>query len=200
MVVTDSANNRVLIWNSIPTIDGTAADLVLGQTSMTSCAANAGVPASASTLSNPGGAWTDGTRLVVNDASNNRVLVWNSFPTSNGQAADLVLGQANFTSVAVNQGGGASAGTMNSPFGGVYVNNGQLFVADNRNNRVLVWNSFPTINGQAADMVFGQVNFTATGYATSATTLRGPSGVYVSGTQLFITDSSNDRVLIYNGS
>jgi len=195
MVVADGGNNRVLIWNSIPTSDGTAPDLVLGQNDFTHCTANTGYsPVSASTLSFPGGVWTDGTRLVVLDYYNNRVLVWNTFPTSNNQNADLVLGQSDFTGFL----SGTSATTLNGPFGGVFVSpTGQLFVTDTGNNRVLVWNTFPTSNGQAADRVLGQPDFATATTGLSATTLNQPSGVYASGTNVFVTDTINSRVLIY---
>ena len=38
--------------------------------------------------------------LVVIDAGNHRALVWNQFPQSNSQPADLVLGQPDFTTSA----------------------------------------------------------------------------------------------------
>jgi len=198
IVVADSDNHRVLIWHSIPTSDGTAADLVLGQQNMDSCDLNAG-GIGPNTLNLPTGVWTDGNRLVVNDTDNSRVLIWNSFPTNNGQAADLVLGQDNFSGSLANRGTVAAANTVSRPYIGVYVLNDQLFVADTNNNRVLVWNSFPTSDGQTADQVLGQSNFTDTTEGITATTLSRPSGVYVSGTQLFITDLANNRVLIYYG-
>ena len=40
---------------------------------------------------------TNSTRLLVADTNNSRVLVWLTFPTTNGQAADFVLGQPDFT-------------------------------------------------------------------------------------------------------
>lgn len=190
MVVADAGHNRVMIWNSIPTVDGTAANLVLGQPNFTSFASGV----SATSLNYAGGAWTDGTRVVVLDTNNNRVLIWKTFPASNGQAADVVLGQTSFTSNAP----GTSATTLNAPYEGVFVSAaGQLFVVDSRNNRVLVWNAFPTTNGQAADVVLGQPNFTTSTTGTSATTLNNPVGVSVSGTQVFVTDQRNNRVLIY---
>ena len=42
--------------------------------------------------------YSDGTHLFVADYDNNRVLIWNNIPTSNGQAANMVLGQPNMTS------------------------------------------------------------------------------------------------------
>lgn len=197
MMVADAANNRVLIWNAVPTTDGAPADLVLGQNGMTACYANASpvaAPPTASTLSNPTAVWTDGTRLAVSDTNNNRVLIWNTFPTANGQAADLVLGQPDFISAA----SALSATGLNHPYYGVFVDAAdQLFVADSINRRVLVWNSFPTANGQAADVVLGQPDFNTAIPGVSATTMGVPTGVFVSGSQLLVTDQGNNRVLVY---
>ena len=41
--------------------------------------------------------------LCVTDAGNNRIMVWNGIPNTNGQACDFVLGQANMTDVDHNQ-------------------------------------------------------------------------------------------------
>ena len=199
LIVADGSNHRVLIWNSIPATDGVAANLVLGQDNFTSCVANRGGTAAANTLNRPAGLWSDGTRLVVSDRINHRVLVWNSIPTSNGQAADLVLGQSDFVSIAYNQGGPASASTMAAPYNGVYFNSTQLFVGDTANNRVLVWNSFPTTNGQAADNVLGQPDFATTTTGTTSTSMNQPYGVFLYGKQLIVTDVSNNRYMIYNG-
>lgn len=199
LLVADQLNNRVLIWNSIPTSDGQVADLVLGQTNFTSCSANPGGITGAGTLDALSGIWTDGTRLVVVDTGNSRVLIWNTFPTSNGQNADLVLGQQNFTSRNENQGGMASASTLAYPFAGVYSSNNQLFITDSDNNRVLVWNTWPIANGQAADKVIGQPGFVTTTNNLTATGLDYPSGVYLSGKKLIVTDSDNGRYLVYTG-
>lgn len=202
LIVADAGNNRVLIWNSIPATDGVAADLVLGQAGFTSCAPNQGGAAAANTLNLPTGLWSDGTRLAVADSSNNRVLIWNSIPTAMDQAADLVLGQADFISVLPNIGGAASApaaSSVNAPGGGVYLNSVQLVVADSGNNRILIWNKFPSANGQAADAVLGQAGLTTNAPATSATGLFSPGGVFLSGRQLIVSDTKNNRYLIYNG-
>ena len=45
----------------------------------------------------PQGVWIQGGKLYVADTQDHRVLIYNSIPTSNGAAADLVLGQPNFT-------------------------------------------------------------------------------------------------------
>lgn len=199
LIVTDGGNNRVLIWNTIPTADGTPADMVLGQANFTSCTADGGGAVGANTLDYPNGMWSDGTRLAVADYNNNRVLIWNTIPTANNQAADVVLGQPNFTSSSANQGGAASASTMNQPYDGVYFNNAQLFVGDGGNNRVLIWNTFPTTNGKAADVVLGEPDLTTTTGGTSATLMSDPTGVFLIGKQLVVSDTGNARYLIFNG-
>jgi DNA-binding beta-propeller fold protein YncE len=107
---------------------------------------------------NPHSVYCDGTRLFVSDTASNRVLVWNSIPTSNGQAASFVLGQSSFLSHTANA-GGISGATMNLP-AGVFGDGTRLFVADSGNNRVLVWNALPTGMGQTASFALGQPNLT----------------------------------------
>ena len=59
----------------------------------------------ASSFDRPAAVWTDGNRVIVSDRDNNRVLLWNSWPTANNQPADLVLGQPEgFTRVFVDEG------------------------------------------------------------------------------------------------
>ena len=206
LVVADTENNRVLIWNSLPTANGVPADLVLGQSSFTSCANNdtngdgtsESIP-TASTLSFPGGVWTDGTRLLVADTSNYRVLLWNEFPTANGQPADVVLGQPDFNTVAET----TTAESLRGPRA-VISNGEQIFVADGENHRVMVWNQFPTTDGTAADVVLGQPDFTsrnqgdpASGTSPSARSLYQPSGIFLAVPYLGVVDSGNNRVLIF---
>merc|ERR1712023_166355 len=89
----------------MPTQSGTLPDIVLGQNSLDHCIANddnqdgdTDSQPSARTFDVPAGAWTDGEKLLVIDSTNNRVLVWNTFPTENFEPADLVLGQPDFAS------------------------------------------------------------------------------------------------------
>lgn len=253
LIVSDGGNNRVLIWNSIPTSNGTPADLVLGQANFTSGSANRGGSAAANTLSNPVGLWSDGNTLMVGDNTNNRVLIWTSFPTTNGEDADLVIGQSSMSGatytcdashtggaygIAVLNGkliisdatghrvlifntipntngvsadmvlgqtdmttctsGSISASTFNSPRGLSADSKGKLIVADRSRHRVLVWNSFPTSNGQAADVVIGQLTFATSSNSMTQSTLDWPATVHSTGERLYIGDTQNARVLIYN--
>ena len=220
LIVGDSDNNRVLIWNTIPTASGAAPDLVLGQQNLSTCVRRnngsgvSGAP-NASNFDFPAGVWTDGTRVVVADYDDHRVLIWNTFPTANDQAADVVLGQTDFTSdVADNDGSGVSGAISASNFGGVYdglySNGTQLFVADYTNDRVMVWNTFPTTNFQAADVVLGQPDFScgAENSAANGSCTQGPSanaqgfndpeGIIQIGKKLIVTDESNNRYLIFD--
>ena len=169
LVVTDSDNARVLIYKKIPKKSGAKPDIVLGQKNLNTCVVlnnGNGVPGapSAANFSYPAGVWTDGTRLVVADEDESRVLIWKKFPKKNFQPADIVLGQPNFTSNVENNNGSGGSGSpsasnMNMPYDGVYSNGTQLFVTDQMNNRVMIWNTFPTANFTPADVVLGQPNF-----------------------------------------
>jgi hypothetical protein len=200
LFVADTSNNRVLIYNSIPTSNNASADVVVGQQNMTSNSANQGGSASASTLSSPATVYSDGIKLFIADGANNRVLVYNSIPTSNNASADVVIGQQNMTSSDANQGGSdPTASTLAIPYG-VSSNGSKLFVTDWANSRVLIFNSIPTSNGASADVVVGQSTMTANDApaATSATTLYLPSEVRSFGSKLAVTDRMSNRVLIYN--
>jgi hypothetical protein len=190
LIVADQFNNRVLVYNSVPTVSGAAADLVLGQTNFTTQASGT----TSSKMRYPARVFSDGTRLIVNDQGNYRVLIWNTFPTSNGQAADLVLGQANFTSGTAPT---RSASTI-TDFGPVVKSGSKLIVGDS--DRVLIWNTFPTANNQPADIVLGQQNMTLSGAYNPgpANSLGSETSSFTDGTRLFVSDTGRNRVLIWN--
>jgi hypothetical protein len=199
LLVSDSGNHRLLIWSSQPTSNGQAANLVLGQANFVSNEANRGGAATASTLNNPYGIWTNGTKLVVADLGNNRVLIWDTFPTVAGQAADRVLGQPDMSTSTPNT-GGIDEYTMSNP-AAVWVVGTKLIVSDNGNNRVLIWNTFPTYNDQPADLVLGQPFFTtlsANFGGISGATLKAPRDVWSDGVNLVIADEGNHRLLVWD--
>ena len=206
LVVADTENHRVLIWNSIPSTNNVPADLVLGQGAFTTCAGNdtngdgtsESIP-TASTLYFPGGVWTDGNRLLVADTSNYRVLLWSTFPTTNGQPADVVLGQPDFNTVAET----TTATSLRGPRS-VTSTGEQIFVAEEENHRVLVWNQFPATNGAAADVVLGQPDFTSRnlgdptpGTVPSARSLYQPTGLFLATPYLGVVDRGNNRLLLF---
>lgn len=196
LAVADTGNNRVLIWNSLPTTFATPADVVLGQTDM---AGNTVAAVSASSLNKPesvafvgSGA---GAKLIVADRDNHRVLIWNTVPTSHNTAASLVLGQADFTSATP----ACSASAMRAP-ADIVSDGTKLVVADAENFRALVWSSLPTQNGQSADAVLGQadaVTCTAPG-TVNAQSLSEPRGVAIdSNGKIYVSDRTNNRIVRY---
>ena len=76
--------------------------------------------------------------LYVSDTFNNRVLAWkNATGFTSGQPADLVIGQQDMYRTSA-QGPGQQFQTgLNSPTGLAVDSNGNLYVADSGNNRIL---------------------------------------------------------------
>jgi sugar lactone lactonase YvrE len=211
--VADTDNNRVLSWESVDVYqNGDPADLVIGQPNFSSNAAPN--PPSATSLNEPSGIAVDydGT-LFVADTGNNRVLMYtppldaDDYPIySNGMAADAVLGQPDFASAtAANP---PDAASLNAPQGITIDNRGNLVVADRNNNRVLGFEP-PFESGIEAIYMVGQprnnndsLDFTsriAPNPPTNAS-LNQPTGVAVGvlGDELYVADSGNNRVLVYN--
>ncbi|MEX2542184.1 MAG: Ig-like domain-containing protein [Trueperaceae bacterium] len=208
LIVVDSGNNRVLVWNSIPSEHGVPADMVIGQRDFESCEENGGGGPGQATLRNPIDAWADGNRLIVADSGNNRVLSWHGFPSTDFASADVVVGQDRFDT------GGAGAGEYRLNFPTYLASNGnQLFVADTYNNRMLVWDVIPESNGAPADYALGQGDLFCTienstsvdygycnysyGEEVGKHMLYAPAGVHLDGGLLVIADGYNARYLIF---
>ena len=195
LLVADRENHRILIWNTIPTTNGANADVVVGQPDFTS----SGNHISQTGFNEPEGIWSDGTKLVVADLFNNRVLIWNTIPTTNGAPADVVVGQPDFNTGDLPN--PPTAQSLNRPFD-VVSDGARLFVSDTFNNRVLVYSPFPTSNNPAASFVLGQADFThgdgnLGNLSPTAQTLSNPYGLFINGSQLFVSDFNNARVLIF---
>jgi hypothetical protein len=207
--IADTANSRVLGWKDAAGFaNGDPADLVIGQPDFLSGACNNG-GLGATSLCDPYGVAVDASgNLYVADADNNRVLEYDapfatcaSFPCIGG-GANLVFGQGgSFTSSLPNN-GGVSANSLSDPVGIALDDGGNLYVADEGNNRVLEYNT-PLTTDTTADTVFGQGgNFgsnVSNNGGVSADSLASPDGVAVdSGGNLYTADTGNSRVLEYN--
>ncbi len=177
-----------------------SASVVVGQKDFTSNSANQGGSVGANTLKAAYQMIMVGSKLVVTDENNHRLLIFNSLPTTNNAAADVVIGQPDFVSSSANQGSAnPTANTLNIPTD-LSTDGTKLFVADNSNHRILIYNRLPTSNNASADIVIGQTTMNTKTSGLTASTLNQPVGVFfdVSTTKLFISDSINNRVLIYN--
>jgi hypothetical protein len=201
LIVSDTGHHRLLIWRTLPTHDGTPADLLIGQPDFTSEGRNGRASAGPATLNVPTGIATNGRVLAVADAWNHRVLIWTTFPTRSNQPADIVLGQTDFTSASANRGKDApTAASLNWCYG-VAIDGETLYVADTGNRRVLVWNRIPTQNGAPADLVLGQNDFATRdengGRAVDAAGMRWPHAIAVDRGRLFVADAGDNRIMVW---
>lgn len=194
--VADRVNNRVLKFAAAATKpNGADANVVLGQANFTTGTSGT----SSTTMNAPWGVHVDGNgRLWVAERSNNRVTRFdNAASLSNGAAANGVLGQSNFTSST----SGLAADKFDGPRGVFTDNLGRLYVGDEGNSRIVVFNSAATKpNGSDADYVLGQPNFTTTGAVTSQTGLSYPSTVFVDNpsNHIWIPDTYSHRILRFD--
>jgi len=137
-------NNRVLVYLD-PLNTDTVADVVFGQPNFTSNTFNNG-GVSASSLRRPTGVHVDDAgNIWVADQSNHRVLEYKNSPIPD-TVADVVLGQPDFISNTINN-GGVSAVSLNFPNKLIVDIFGNIYVAELFNHRVLVYDGFlPALN------------------------------------------------------
>ncbi len=203
LYVADFSNNRVLEFNtpfascgSFPCVGGSA-NMVFGQGgSFTANSCNNG-GVSADSLCGPAGVALDAAaNLYVADATNNRVLEYNT-PLTTNTTADKVFGQSgNFTTNICNN-CGVRGNTLCDPTGVALDGSGDLFVADSSNNRVLEYDT--PLTNTTANRVFGQLDLTTGNPGLSATGLNGPFGVALDPDgNLYVADAINNRVLEYD--
>lgn len=197
LAVVDSRSHRVMIWNTLPTTNGQAADVILGQPDARSIVPNNPPTQSLTQMRLPTAAATDGTHLAVADPGNHRVLLWQSLPLMGNTPPDVVLGQMSGSGSLANAGLGApTAATLNAPLS-VSFDGSRLIVADSGNHRVLIWNQIPTQNFAPASTVVGQTSFTTGTPLPSTQGFKDPSSAVLSNGSLLVADAANNRVLLY---
>lgn len=195
-------------------VNNHGARLIIGQTSFT----RQDPISSREVLGAAQGVAYVGNRLFVADGNrlgarpvNNRILIYNNVagfvpepdqllpqdslcPACVG-LPDIVLGQPDFDTTASSD--LPDAPGLNNP-SAVHSDGVVLAVADTNNNRVLLWNPVPAVSGAPPDVVLGQSDFSGFSPATSASGMRGPQGVWIDGGRLFVADTQNSRILIWN--
>lgn len=206
MLVPDQDNQRVLIYPKPGHL--AAAQLALGQDDLVHGGESR---VKARSLAYPTAIAVDRRagqlpHVYVADFGNSRVLGWYDLGSLvDGKPADLVLGQRSFGDNTCNGGGGAGATTLCWPRSLVVDANGDLWVADTWNHRVLRFpRPYDQTSGEPheADLVLGQSSLLSgvvNGSATNVLTERGfytPSGLALGpdGT-LWVSDRDNNRVL-----
>jgi len=208
LYVVDSGNHRVARWNGIPSDDGEPPTLVMGQDNLEENEANRqGLVGSGSLFFPTGVCSGDDQHVFVADKDNHRVLIWKKIPFSDGWNADISLGQLGMDERDANRGDfdNVQQDTMSFPTGVFYdVENDKVFVVDQGNNRVLIWNSLPRDSGQPADVVIGQKDFVSRSPnmgkgegRASQESMYFPNDVVAGKTGFFVSDTGNNRVLYW---
>ena len=202
LYVADTYNNRVLGFKDYRALKaGMPADIVIGQGDMKHglCNGNGGTHPSATSLCLPTGLVVDVSgNLYVADSGNGRVLRFPApFAHQGLEQADLVLGQRDFKTVITDP----TQFTMARPYGLALSGNDGLLVSDIVHNRVLFfrYDNGGFSNGQAAEKVLGQPDFTTIKSGNGDRDMNAPHGIAAdSEGRPYVTDSGNNRVLIFD--
>lgn len=142
-------------------------------------------------FNHPSGIASDGTRFLLCDRFNNRVLIWKTVPTTWNAQPDLVLGQTTFTG----NNSGSSKGELNFPGNVSAGSNGVVTVADTDNDRILVWKTFPSRNGQPADLSIDLPSVSPQGVPIRYSW---PWGVWTDGARLAAVATQGSSILFWN--
>ena len=218
LVVTDTYNDRILIWNSFPTKNAQAADIIIK---------NNGPPGQPTkrTVKWPWGIWTDGSKLAITNTGAGSVLIWNTFPTSNNQSADILLtGNGNFGTPRqlTSNGEFLMVGDHNSKESsaseiGTYVFNAfptkdetmySFFMYDRADPRggwfrgaflddgrlalfgstLYIYDTMPTSNLSEPSLTVSGYNFTSGDYP----------GIAAAGDKIYISTGNGNKIVVYN--
>ena len=211
LFIADSGNNRVIVVPQSGTGFG-AATRVLGQDRLTQFSPNLIEGKEFNFFVN--GSYADGgmaldtsgtaPHLYVADPYNNRVLGFkDARKLSPTTAADIVIGQPDLATALCNYPTGdqnsPGQNTLCRPFGVAVDGQGNLYVADGLNGRVLRFPSpFAYTGGgmEPADLVLGQSTFTSSVRQPTSTTMGTPYAIAFSGTSgLVVSDAGYNRVV-----
>ncbi len=153
-MMADGNNNRVLVWSELPT-GNVEPDWVLGQPDFDSNDSGE----SDNSMKWPADVAVGGGKYVVADTYNHRILIWDSLPQSNGSEPDLILTSAEHPDTFDVMPG---VDRFAWPWG-VWTDGERLIVTSTSSGSangdirfggwVLIWNEFPTIADQPADIV-----------------------------------------------
>jgi hypothetical protein len=204
LMIADTGNRRVLIWDGIPESNGVPADLVLGQRNFATRDENAGEGAGPLGMRWPHGIAVANDMILVSDAGNNRVMVWQGWPRTNGAPCAFVLGQSDTVGLDHNRAGYYPTDkAMNMPYG-LTVQGQRLIVSDTANSRLLGFHLGEIAMGTGAEWLAGQCGFADKGDnrwgMATRDSLCWPYNAAACGTTLVVSDSGNNRVLLWDAA
>ncbi|MGB6784625.1 MAG: hypothetical protein WBE60_01970 [Nitrosotalea sp.] len=130
--------------------------------------------------------------LWIADTGFNRLLEF-APPFTSGEEATLVLGQDDFVSTSP----ALSATGLDQPYGLAFDSDGNIWVADTNNNRIVEYRT-PFTNGETVSLVIGYPSFDKGVYPTTAGSLAAPYGLaFDKSGNLWAVDYYNNRILEY---
>jgi uncharacterized protein (TIGR03437 family) len=215
--IVDTGNNRMIAFGDLSTGPAAsagapyAARRVLGQDNLVARTVNllegrefsfnyggqVGGSLRIDTRSNP-------PRMYVADTLNHRILGFaDARRVREGTKADVVIGQPDFSRAVLNYPSNdinvRGPGSLAFPTDVAVDKDGNLWVADNGNGRVLRFPDPFANPGAPADLVIGQTGFSSKLTDATSRTMSAPYGLGFSfNGALFVSDSSLNRVLQFN--
>ncbi|MBK9500835.1 MAG: hypothetical protein IPO06_15985 [Leptospiraceae bacterium] len=186
--IVDNLNHRVLYYSGTNTtatrVYGQAGSFIVGT------ANNGGI--TANSLNAPIGIMVDTGGVFIADSSNHRVLYYSGISTT----ATRVYGQGGIFTIAT--AATTANGLRNPPY--VTADASGVYIVDAVNHRVLYYSGIST----TASRVYGQGGVFTTGTANNpalnADSLNGPYDVALDASGVYISDTSNNRMLFYSGT
>lgn len=213
LFVADSGNNRVLVYgdpSASNDLQSLGAQRVLGQDGFQFNTVNL-IEGREFRFNSAGAIAVDNSsdppRLYVSDTGNNRILGFkDARKVRPGQKADLVIGQGSddfrFQRSLVNYPAADATkpnqSGLNAPIGIASDPEGNLWVADYGNSRVLRFPRPFEKQQQTADIVLGQISFTSQLTDATIRTMARPFGLAFSvDGHLAVSDLAHNRVLLF---
>lgn len=130
--------------------------------------------------------------LWVADTGFNRILMFPP-PFTDNEEATVVIGQDNFTSSKPL----LSSTGLDQPYGVAFDGNGNMWVSDTNNNRIIEYKA-PFTTGEIASISIGSPSFDKGVFPTSASSLAAPCGLaFDKSGDLWAVDYYNNRILEY---
>ncbi|RUU12434.1 hypothetical protein EOD10_17260, partial [Mesorhizobium sp. M7A.T.Ca.TU.009.01.3.2] len=146
----------------------------------------------------------DNNKILVADAGNNRIMVWNSMPNADGAPCSFVLGQSGFGGNDHNRASyHPNNRALNMPYG-MTIRDGTLVCADTANSRLIGYPLDDLRMDSAACGLAAQAGFADKGdnrwRFAARDSVCWPFALTASGNTLAIADTGNNRVLLWEAA
>jgi len=143
LFVADAGNNRVMVWDVMPTDNGAPCSFVLGQQDFASVDHNmAAYYPTAAALNMPYGLAVLNGMLTIADTANSRLVAHKLDELAMAAPASRIAGQRTFHDKGDNRWLAPTRDSLCWPYG-ITACGSTLVIADSGNNRVLLWEAAP---------------------------------------------------------